>query len=70
MSWYIIQPVEVLKETAKRLLRVRPLSTADVLQLAAAVVGSRHNPRGLEFVFLDSRLSMAAQREGFNVIGG
>jgi len=69
-SWYVIQPVEVLKEIAKRLLRVHPLSAADALQLAAAVVGSRHNPRGLEFVCLDSRLSAAAQREGFNVIGG
>jgi hypothetical protein len=49
---------------------VHPLSAADALQLAAAAVASRHNPRDLEFVCLDSRLSAAAQREGFNVIGG
>lgn len=69
-SWYVIQPNETLKEIAKRLLRVHPLSAADALQLAAAVVASRHNPRSLEFVCLDNRLSTAAQREGFGVVGG
>ncbi len=67
-SWYVIQPVEVLKETAKRLLRVHPLRAADAMQLAAAVVAAKHNPPELEFVCLDARLAAAAHKEGFRVV--
>jgi hypothetical protein len=62
-----IEPVEAVLETARRLLRVHPLRAADSLQLAAAVLASEGRPSTLEFVCLDDRLVVAAQREGFPV---
>ncbi|MGH8521845.1 MAG: type II toxin-antitoxin system VapC family toxin [Gammaproteobacteria bacterium] len=67
-SWQEIQPAEMLKEIAFRLLRVHKLRAADSLQLAAALVACESRPSSLEFVCLDERLSLAAQREGFNVV--
>ncbi len=54
---------------AQRLLRLHPLRAADSLQLAAALLACEHRPQGWQFVCLDARLSLAAEREGFNVIG-
>lgn len=68
--WQEVQPLETLRDIAVRLLRVHPLRAADSLQLAAAIVASEHRPATLDFVCLDTRLALAAQREGFNVIGG
>jgi predicted nucleic acid-binding protein len=62
-----IEPVDAVLETARRLLRVHPLRAADSLQLAAAVLASEGRPSALEFVCLDDRLVIAAQREGFPV---
>lgn len=67
-GWQEVQPVEALKETAIRLLRVHNLRAADSLQLAAAILASDHRPSSLDFVCLDERLTAAVQREGFNVI--
>ncbi|OGO29020.1 MAG: hypothetical protein A2W33_07455 [Chloroflexi bacterium RBG_16_52_11] len=67
--WQEVQPLETLRDIAMRLLRVHPLRAADSLQLAAAIVASEHRPSTMEFVCLDARLALAAQREGFNVIG-
>ena len=67
--WQEVQPLETLRDIAMRLLRVHPLHAADSLQLAAAIVASEHRPSTMEFVCLDARLALAAQREGFNVIG-
>jgi predicted nucleic acid-binding protein len=64
-----IEPVDAVLETARRLLRVHPLRAADSLQLAAAVLASEGRPSTLEFVCLDDRLVIAAQREGFQVRG-
>jgi predicted nucleic acid-binding protein len=69
-SWHEIQPVEELREIAKRLLRVHPLRTADALQLAAAFLAAEKTPATLDFVCLDDRLAEAARKEGFAVIGG
>lgn len=66
--WQEVQPVEELKETAKRLLRVHSLRAADSLQLAAAIAASEHRPSSVDFVCLDERLTAVAQREGFNVV--
>jgi len=66
--WHRIEPVEAVLETARRLLRVHPLRAADSLQLAAAVLASEGRPATLEFVCLDDRLGIAAQREGFPVL--
>ncbi len=68
--WQEVQPLETLRDIAMRLLRVHPLRAADSLQLAAAIVASEHHPSTMDFVCLDARLALAAQREGFNVFGG
>jgi len=64
-----ILPSTAVRNLARRLLRVHPLRAADALQLAAAVLGAEHAPATLDFVSLDARLSDAARREGFRVIG-
>jgi len=65
--WHRIEPVDAVLETARRLLRVHPLRAADSLQLAAAFLASEGRPSTLEFVCVDNRLVIAAQREGFLV---
>lgn len=67
-AWEEIQPADVLRRTATRLLRVHALRAADAFQLAAARVASEERPDTLPFVTLDERLGLAAQREGFEVI--
>lgn len=69
-GWNEVQPGDAVKEIALRLLRLHHLRAADSLQLAAAVLVAEHRPSTLDFVCLDERLTMAAQREGFNVISG
>ena len=68
-GWHEILPSETVRGVAQRLLRVHPLHAADSLQLAAALVASEREPATLEFVTLDERLSQAASREGFPIIG-
>ena len=67
-SWYEIEPVSLLKETATRFLRVHDLRAADALQLAAAFVAAEGRPPSLRVICLDHRLAVAAQREGFDVL--
>lgn len=69
-GWHLIAPGDAIKETAKRLLRVHPLRAADALQLAAAITAAEGRPKSLELVSLDDRLTLAAEREGFPVLGG
>ena len=64
-GWHEVEPGDELRESAKRLLRVHDLRTADALQLAAAVFIAEARPSTLEFVSLDDRLLAAARREGF-----
>ena len=66
--WHEVQPVDMVRETAVRLLRTHPLRAADSLQLAAALVASDHRPQSWHFVCLDARLCAAAEREGFKVL--
>ncbi len=68
LSWYVIEPSTLVKDTAMRLLRVHALRAGDSLQLAAALTASSQRSEALDFVCLDERLSAAARREGFNVI--
>lgn len=63
-----IGPSQVLRETAQRVLRTHPLSAADALQLAAALVWAEHRPSRRGFVCLDQRLRQAAAIEGFRVL--
>jgi predicted nucleic acid-binding protein len=69
-AWSEIEPSEMARETAQRLLRLHPLRAADSLQLAAALIAADHRPSQLPFVCNDNRLSEAAQREGFTVVSG
>jgi predicted nucleic acid-binding protein len=59
--------LEPVRQRALRVLDVHRLRAADALQLASALVVSRENPAALSFVTLDSRLALAAEREGFAI---
>ena len=67
-NWQELDPHDEVRETAARFLRVHPLRAGDALQLAAAFVAASGRPSTLEFVALDERLAMAAQKEGFAVV--
>ena len=65
--WHEIQPVDILRDTARRVLRLHNLRAADALQLAAASLAAEQRTSTLKFVCLDQRLARAAAREGFVV---
>lgn len=64
-SWIQIEPVDEIRQIARRFLRVHPLRSADALQLAAAFVASENRPNTLELITLDERLFSIAEKEGF-----
>ena len=68
-AWNEVLAAPAIKVTAKRVIRVHPLRVADSLQLAAALLATDHQPSALPFVCLDRRLSQAAEKEGFSVVG-
>ena len=63
--WNEVNPGELVRSTAARLLRVHPLRAGDSLQLAAAIQVADGEASELPFVSLDERLIDAADREGF-----
>lgn len=67
-GWVEVQPTQRLRATAVRLLRTHALRAGDALQLAAASAVAEGHPRSLPFVTRDSRLALAAEREGFVTI--
>ena len=67
-GWSEVQPTEVLRRRAERLIAVHPLRSADALQLAGALVWAQDSPQGLELVCLDRNLREAAFKEGFIVL--
>ena len=67
-AWNEVQPLDGVRQIAQRLLRVHPLRAADSLQLAAALLACEHRPQSWQFVCLDARLGLAAEREGFKLI--
>lgn len=67
-DWLPVEPRDEFLEIARRYLRTHPLRAADALQLAAAFVTSEQRPPTLEFVTLDDRLRLAAEKEGFQVV--
>jgi predicted nucleic acid-binding protein len=67
-QWQEIDPAEIVRTTAGRLLRMHPLRAADAFQLAAAIIAADGDTRSLPFVTLDERLARAAEREGFPVL--
>ncbi len=68
-AWHEVVPGDAIRRTAERPLHVHVLRAADRLQLSAALIAANHDPTMLDMVCLDSRLTAAARREGFNVIG-
>jgi predicted nucleic acid-binding protein len=69
-GWTEVPPTHRVRDQAMRLLRLHQLRAADALQLAAALVLAEHDPRTLPFVTRDTQLAAAAEREGFEVLGG
>ena len=67
--WSEVTAVEIVRRHAERLVETHPLRAADALQLGAALVTSENDPATLEFVTLDEDLAVAAEREGFRVLG-
>jgi predicted nucleic acid-binding protein len=67
-AWQEVQPVDRIRQTATRLLRVHGLRAADAFQLSAAISASEERPASLTIVTLDDRLAQAAVREGFKVV--
>jgi predicted nucleic acid-binding protein len=67
-TWNEVQPLDVVRESARRLLRVHDLRAADALQLAAAIAAAEDRPSALDLVCLDDRLARAAEREGFPIV--
>ncbi len=67
-AWSEIQPGDLVRQRAERLLMVHSLRAADALQLAAALIWSQEAPVGLNIVCLDLNLREAAQKEGFTVL--
>jgi hypothetical protein len=64
-SWFHVEPVDEIREVARRLLRVHPLRAADALQLAAAYIVAERRPPTLSVVTLDDRVADAGAKEGF-----
>ena len=66
-SWAEVNPSSELRLRALRLLRVHPLRAADSLQLAAALTLTSPAMSTLPFVSSDTRLTEAAEKEGFAI---
>lgn len=64
-----VTQVDAVRQRAERLVSVHALTSADALQLAAALVAAREQPDTFEFVTLDKVLARAARLEGFRVLG-
>ncbi len=67
-EWSEVQPTDLVRQRAERLLAIHSLRSVDAFQLAAALIWAQENPQGLEFVCLDQNLREAAYQEGFLVL--
>ncbi len=67
--WSEVTAVEIARRHAERIVETHVLRAADALQLGAALVAAEDIAGALEFVTLDEHLAMAAEREGFRVLG-
>lgn len=67
--WSEITAVELVRRHAERVVETHPLRAADALQIAAAMVAAEDTPSALDFVTLDRQQAVAAEREGFRVLG-
>jgi hypothetical protein len=67
--WTEIIATEIVRRQAERIVETHPLRTADALQIGAAIVAAEEDPSRLQFVTLDRHQAVAAEREGFLVLG-
>jgi len=67
-EWSEVQPSELVRQRAERLLAIHSLRSADAFQFAAALIWAQENPQGHEIVCLDQNLREAAHKEGFTVL--
>jgi hypothetical protein len=67
-TWTEVQPSEILRGTAERLLAVHVLRAADAFQLAAALHWCQRQPMNKELVSFDTRLRDVAYKEGFTIL--
>ena len=67
-AWDQIEPSDILRDQAAKVLDTYPLCAADSLQLAAALVWCRNRPTGRTFLCADTRLCEAATQAGFTVL--
>lgn len=65
---HVVIDVEAVKAQAARLLRLHPLRAADALQLGSALEWAGGRTAERMFHSFDSRLGLAAAREGFHVL--
>jgi hypothetical protein len=63
-----VADVDAVRRRAERLVGVHPLTAADAMQLAAALVACGDRPEVLPMVTLDRQLARSAQLEGFQVV--
>ncbi len=63
-----VTDADAVRRRAERLVGVHPLSAADAMQLAAALVACEDRPETLPFVTLDRQLANSARLEGFFVV--
>ena len=64
-SWFVIQPSEVVRGKALRLLDRHDLRAGDAFQLASALEWCGDTPSGKVFITADHRLREAALLSGF-----
>ncbi|HYC23886.1 MAG TPA: type II toxin-antitoxin system VapC family toxin [Candidatus Bathyarchaeia archaeon] len=67
-GWSEVTHHESVRSRARRLLETHPVSAADALHLAAALLLTEEQPARAGFVTFDDRLADAAEREGFAVL--
>ena len=67
-AWSEVQPSELLRGTAERLLAVHALRAADAIQLAAALHWCQRQPMNRDVVSFDTPLRDAAYKEGFTIL--
>jgi predicted nucleic acid-binding protein len=67
-GWHEIEPVEIVRESALRFLRVHKVRGADAQQLAAAFIAAERRPTSLPLVTLDDRLADSARKEDFALV--
>lgn len=66
-AWDEVTDLLAVRSRAIPLLGRHPIRAADSAQLAAALLLAESDPASVEFVCLDERLALAAEREGLRL---